>query len=59
MAGQQGVDANATASDVSLDFETWRETARSKGYLGRLKAWEERKGREVLSWSRGVGISRS
>lgn len=58
-ASGQGLDAIGSASDLSLDFETWWETPRSEGYLGRLKAWEERKGREVLSWSRGVGISGS
>ena len=58
-ASGQGLEALAAATDVSLDFEAWRETPRSEGYLGRLKAWEERKGREVLSWSRGVRISGS
>jgi hypothetical protein len=58
-ASGKGLDTISSASDLSLDFETWRETPRSEGYLGRLKAWEERRGREVLSWSRGVGISGS
>jgi hypothetical protein len=40
---------------VNLDFECWRETARCDGYLQRLKQWEERKGREVVSFSRGGG----
>jgi hypothetical protein len=32
-----------------LDFRWWRETARSKGYLGRLESWEARIGRNVGS----------
>lgn len=32
---------------VRLDFETWTQTSRSPGYLGRMKAWEARVGREV------------
>jgi hypothetical protein len=33
---------------VLLDFQTWRETPRCAGYLSRLKAWEGRKGQEVI-----------
>ncbi len=32
---------------VRLDFETWTQTSRSLGYLGKIKAWEARVGREV------------
>lgn len=45
------LEAFAGEPDVNLDFEAWRETARSVGYLSRLKIWEERKGQEVKSYS--------
>jgi hypothetical protein len=52
-ASGQGLGTQSGATGVSLDFECWRETARGDGYLGRLQRWEERQGREVVSFSRG------
>ncbi len=36
---------------VVLDFQWWRETARSQGYLGRLARWEERRRKEIIPYS--------
>lgn len=44
----QGLDEIGDDPDVLLDFQTWRQTERCRGYLGRLSRWEERTGREVL-----------
>lgn len=38
--------------DVQLDFEAWRETARGEGYLGRIRRWEERKGKKIIPYKR-------
>lgn len=44
------LEAFADDPEGKLDFESWRETARSEGYLSRLLAWEEWKGQEVQSY---------
>jgi len=36
---------------VLLDFQAWRETGRSQGYLERLARWEERRRREIIPYS--------
>lgn len=56
-ASGPGLDVHLCDREVRLDFECWRETVRGDGYLRRLKRWEEGKGREVVSYSRG-GSSR-
>jgi hypothetical protein len=33
-----------------LDFVSWTQTPRSPGYLRRMKAWEDRVGREVTPY---------
>jgi hypothetical protein len=43
-----GLDTFIDDPVVLLDFQTWRETPRCAGYLSRLKAWEGRKGQEVI-----------
>lgn len=43
-----GLDEMNGSSDVLLDFQTWRQTERCRGYLGRLTRWEERTGRVVI-----------
>ena len=43
-----GLDEMTGGSDVLLDFQTWRQTARCPGYLGRLTRWEERTRRVVI-----------
>lgn len=52
-AGGQGLDTITLAGqqDVVLDFQAWRETSRSVGYLERMKKWEDRKDKEEVSFS--------
>jgi hypothetical protein len=45
-----GLEAFRDKPEVNLDFENWRETERSEGYLLRLKNWEERKGRTIIPY---------
>jgi len=52
-ANSVGLDEFDGPVDHCLDFEAWRQTARSAGYLSRLQAWEERKARGVVSSRRG------
>jgi len=47
-AKARGLDEMTGSSDVLLDFQWWRQTARCSGYLGRLVNWEERTGRVVI-----------
>ena len=44
----RGLDEMTGSSDMLLDFQWWRQTARCSGYLGRLSRWEERTGRAVI-----------
>lgn len=46
----QGLDDFSKELKANLNFETWRETARSEGYLLRLKNWEEKKGRVIIPY---------
>ena len=43
-----GLDEMTGSSDVLLDFQWWRQTARCRGYLRRLSRWEKRTGRVVI-----------
>jgi hypothetical protein len=36
--------------DILSDFVSWTQTPRSPGYLRRIKAWEDRVGREVIPY---------
>lgn len=48
-----GLDEISDDPAVVLDYQTWRETPRGRGYLGRLSRWEDRKSREAVPY--GVG----
>lgn len=50
-ANGPGLDELEGDRDVQLDFQSWRQTPRSEGYLLRLKGWEKRKKREVIPYS--------
>ena len=47
-ASGPGLDEIGGNNDVRLDFQSWRQTPSSDGYLVRLKGWEERNDREVV-----------
>jgi hypothetical protein len=49
-AKHMGMDEYKTDLEHQLDFQAWRETERSEGYLNRLGAWERRKGLDVLPY---------
>ena len=46
----QGLDDFSKELKANLNFENWRETERSRGYLLRLKTWEERKRRVIIPY---------
>lgn len=54
-AGGQGLDTITLAShqDVVRDFEAWRETSRSVGYLERMMSWEKRRVMDVVPFRCG------
>lgn len=43
-----GLDEMGEDPVVLLDFQTWFQTERCRGYLGRLSRWEKRTGRVVI-----------
>ncbi len=60
------IDANGFGLDemtgervVVLDYQSWRETPRGKGYLDRISGWEKRKGREVVHYGAGELVAPS
>lgn len=50
-ASSLGLDEIPADTDVRLDFQSWRQTARCDGYLVRLRTWEERNGKVVVPYA--------